>query len=336
MESKLLNGIRCFAPSSRKELIDYAFSKKVILVAVNAEKILKSTDETKTIINRNVGYPDGIGAVWALQKKGIPEVVKIPGCELWLDIIRQHQSDKTFYLVGAKEEVIQEAQEEVAKTESDDELKQKQDAYKERQRKKREELEARQKELSQQADIAQSNSKQEDEVNKMLAEVLAFKKTQEQEVMIKQAERELQSYEKEYTEAFPDYEDSVKKAIELTKLRLVAEGMDEADAIQYLNREKVLLADRAVAAGLDPVEAIHKEAKTILSTFEQFAELNGYVKAESKEKPKTNLQALREASKPNAMTGGKPASAVKHNFDEEDDMDVIKGATLSDLMKQYT
>jgi len=108
MESKLLNGIRCFAPSSRKELIDYAFSKKVILVAVNAEKILKSTDETKTIINRNVGYPDGIGAVWALQKKGIPEVVKIPGCELWLDIIRQHQSDKTFYLVGAKEEVIQE------------------------------------------------------------------------------------------------------------------------------------------------------------------------------------------------------------------------------------
>jgi UDP-N-acetyl-D-mannosaminouronate:lipid I N-acetyl-D-mannosaminouronosyltransferase len=108
MESKLLNGICCFAPSSRKELIDYAFSKKVILVAVNAEKILKSTEETKSIINRNVGYPDGVGAVWALQKKGIPDVVKIPGCELWLDIIRQHQNDKTFYLVGGKEEVIQE------------------------------------------------------------------------------------------------------------------------------------------------------------------------------------------------------------------------------------
>ena len=108
MESKFFNGINCYAPNSREQLIDFAFKNKSILVAVNAEKILKSTDETKEIINRNVGYPDGVGAVCALQKKGIHDVVKIPGCELWLDIIRQHQNNKTFYLVGGKEEVIQE------------------------------------------------------------------------------------------------------------------------------------------------------------------------------------------------------------------------------------
>lgn len=108
MENKTLNGLKCYAPSSREELIRFAFSNNAILVAVNAEKILKSTKETQDIINRNIGYPDGVGAVWALQKKGIKDVVKIPGCELWLDIIQQHVSDKSFYLVGGKEEIIQE------------------------------------------------------------------------------------------------------------------------------------------------------------------------------------------------------------------------------------
>ena len=104
---KELNRVKTYAPTSRKELIDYAFEQKAILVAVNAEKILHATDESRAIINRNVGYPDGVGAVWALQKKGCKNVVKIPGCELWLDIIQQHEQSKSFYLVGGKEEVIQ-------------------------------------------------------------------------------------------------------------------------------------------------------------------------------------------------------------------------------------
>ena len=75
---------------------------------MNAEKILHATEESRSIINRNIGYPDGIGAVWALKKKGCNKVVKIPGCELWLDIIGKHYQDKTFYLIGGTEEVIQE------------------------------------------------------------------------------------------------------------------------------------------------------------------------------------------------------------------------------------
>lgn len=108
MINDTINGLRIFAPQTREELIDYAFEHKPILVAVNAEKILHATPESRTIINRNVGYPDGIGAVWALKKKGCNRVVKIPGCELWLDIITKHYQDKTFYLVGGTEEVIQE------------------------------------------------------------------------------------------------------------------------------------------------------------------------------------------------------------------------------------
>jgi len=107
MKSKKVNGIKCYAPASREELMEYAIIKNSILVAVNAEKILKANAQMKSIINRNVGYPDGVGAVWALEKKGVKNTLKIPGCELWLDIIKKFKNDKSFYLVGGKEEVIQ-------------------------------------------------------------------------------------------------------------------------------------------------------------------------------------------------------------------------------------
>ncbi|MEY8847875.1 WecB/TagA/CpsF family glycosyltransferase [Psychroserpens sp. XS_ASV72] len=107
MEAKSLNGVTTFAPTSREELMQYAFDHQKILVAVNAEKILHATDESRSLINRNLGYPDGIGAVWALKKKGIKNVVKIPGCELWLDIVERYHKTKSFYLVGGKQEIIE-------------------------------------------------------------------------------------------------------------------------------------------------------------------------------------------------------------------------------------
>ena len=107
MLSETLNNVNTYAPKSRMELIDYAIEHKKILIAVNAEKILHATNESRAIINRNLGYPDGIGAVWALHKKGHKSVVKIPGCELWLDVVKQHFKDKSFYLVGGKQEVIE-------------------------------------------------------------------------------------------------------------------------------------------------------------------------------------------------------------------------------------
>lgn len=108
MKYERLNGVNTYCPKSRKDLIDYAIKNKQILVAVNAEKILHATDQSRNIINRNLGYPDGIGAVWALQKKGFKESIKIPGCELWLDIIAHVYKNKSFYLVGGKQQVIDE------------------------------------------------------------------------------------------------------------------------------------------------------------------------------------------------------------------------------------
>jgi UDP-N-acetyl-D-mannosaminouronate:lipid I N-acetyl-D-mannosaminouronosyltransferase len=107
MNYKILNGVKTYAPQSRKDLINYAYEHKSILVAINAEKILHATDDSRNVINRNIGYPDGIGAVMALKKKGCKKVEKIPGCELWLDIVEQYHSTETFYLVGGKEEIIE-------------------------------------------------------------------------------------------------------------------------------------------------------------------------------------------------------------------------------------
>lgn len=106
MKLSFLNGIRTYAPNSKSEFIRYALNHKQILVAVNAEKIMMSSSKTKAIINRNFGYPDGIGAVWALKRKGHNQVVKIAGCELWLDIINHYYKEKTFYLVGGNQVVI--------------------------------------------------------------------------------------------------------------------------------------------------------------------------------------------------------------------------------------
>ena len=113
----LKNGVKVYPFASFDELIDYAKDKNRLLVAINAEKILHATDQTRDIINRNIGYCDGIGAVMALKKHGCKSVVKIPGCELWLKIVEKlHKEGKTFYLVGSKQEVIDET---VAKLKTD-------------------------------------------------------------------------------------------------------------------------------------------------------------------------------------------------------------------------
>lgn len=103
-----IRGINIYCFKSFGELIGFVGERKGILVAINAEKILHATDQTRSIINRNIGYCDGVGAVMAMKKLGYKDAVKIPGCELWLKIIGAwNQSGKSFYLVGSKQEVIE-------------------------------------------------------------------------------------------------------------------------------------------------------------------------------------------------------------------------------------
>ena len=107
MEKISLNGVEVLPFTSETQLLEYADKHKGILVAINAEKILHATDATRSIINRNMGYCDGAGAMFALKQKGVKKACRVPGCELWLKIVRKYYQQKTFYLVGGKQEVIE-------------------------------------------------------------------------------------------------------------------------------------------------------------------------------------------------------------------------------------
>ena len=99
-------GIKIYPFKDKNKLLDFIKYKKQILIAVNAEKIVKSDPKLIKLINNNIGYPDGTGAVLALKKKGANSV-RIPGVELWLDIIHKYYKNKTFYFIGSSQDVIE-------------------------------------------------------------------------------------------------------------------------------------------------------------------------------------------------------------------------------------
>lgn len=104
----LLRGVGVYPFASGEALLEYIDHHPCILVAVNAEKILHATEEFKDMVNRNLGYADGVGAVMALKRKmAVDRISRIPGCELWLKIVARYKDEKTFYLVGGKQEVIE-------------------------------------------------------------------------------------------------------------------------------------------------------------------------------------------------------------------------------------
>ena len=76
MNKVTINGVDICPFTSREELMDYIDQNKSILVAINAEKVMNATDKTRSIINSNTGYCDGVGAVWALKQKGFKNVDK--------------------------------------------------------------------------------------------------------------------------------------------------------------------------------------------------------------------------------------------------------------------
>lgn len=106
MKTVQINGLDLTGWNSYDEIVNYALAKSCILVAINSEKIFHANEETREIINANVSYPDGIGAVYALRKKGVDQRFRIPGCDLWLEIIKRNYRSKSFYFIGGTTEVI--------------------------------------------------------------------------------------------------------------------------------------------------------------------------------------------------------------------------------------
>jgi len=107
MDFVYINNVKTYFGSNRDELIDLAVNGKKALIAVTSEKIFHDNKQIQQIINNNIGYTDGMGAVWALERNGYKNVVKIRGCDLWLDIVGKLYKEKSFYLIGSTQETIE-------------------------------------------------------------------------------------------------------------------------------------------------------------------------------------------------------------------------------------
>jgi len=102
----IVNHKKVHAFTSSDQLLHYIQNRKGILIALNAQKLNRNDVELDKIINNNIGYPDGIGAVLALKQKGLKSR-KIAGAEFWLDIVRRFHKERSFYLLGGSEEIIE-------------------------------------------------------------------------------------------------------------------------------------------------------------------------------------------------------------------------------------
>lgn len=106
MNAKQINGFLLYGPESKEQLIQEILDSKKILIAINAEKIYSGNNILRELSQTGIGYPDGIGAIIALSRKGLKGSVRIPGAELWLDIISKIEGYRSVYLIGSSEEVI--------------------------------------------------------------------------------------------------------------------------------------------------------------------------------------------------------------------------------------
>lgn len=101
-----INGFKVYGFDTKEKLINHIKGNKSILIAINAEKIYHGNKDLKEISQFGIGYPDGIGAVIALRKKGNRKAIRIPGSELWLDLISTLDKEDSVYLVGGTDMVL--------------------------------------------------------------------------------------------------------------------------------------------------------------------------------------------------------------------------------------
>lgn len=87
-------------------------------IAVNAEKIISARDDIAVFAilqSASLLYADGISVVKTVKQKGVSNV-RIPGCELWLELmIEAAKLDKSVLLIGASENTNKKAAERLQK-----------------------------------------------------------------------------------------------------------------------------------------------------------------------------------------------------------------------------
>lgn len=104
--------VDCFEniDSAVASIITDHLSDGSIAVAINPEKILASRSNLNVrhaIDVANIRYLDGAGAVWIASKKSGLKINRIPGCELWQELMYAAAEMRIpVFILGAKKEVL--------------------------------------------------------------------------------------------------------------------------------------------------------------------------------------------------------------------------------------
>jgi UDP-N-acetyl-D-mannosaminouronate:lipid I N-acetyl-D-mannosaminouronosyltransferase len=100
---------------SMDDILSFLFNSdgsviKGMLIAINPEKVMHCENDAvarDAILQADIPYADGIGVVKVLERKVQSKLSRIPGVELWLELMKKSkQSSLPVYLVGAKQDVL--------------------------------------------------------------------------------------------------------------------------------------------------------------------------------------------------------------------------------------
>lgn len=84
-----------------------------VYISLGAEGLMRPEPEFREVVNRHVGYADGVGAVLAAKLLNRTSLTKIPGCELWLSVLRALPTARVA-IWGASPEVLMQVRQKLA------------------------------------------------------------------------------------------------------------------------------------------------------------------------------------------------------------------------------
>lgn len=94
---------------ARHALMLGSTGRGAVAVAINAEKVIACRNSMairKMVEQASLCYPDGAGVVLAMRRKGVRSV-RVPGADLWLEVLRQAGPGSRVALIGSRPEVIE-------------------------------------------------------------------------------------------------------------------------------------------------------------------------------------------------------------------------------------
>lgn len=105
IKSTFIRDKQVFAVSDKDTFVKEIIREKKILIAMNSKKVVLDDPKYTEIVNKNIAYPDGMPVAKVLNRKGLKSI-KYAGHKMWLDIIDKTYQDKSFYIIGATSEVV--------------------------------------------------------------------------------------------------------------------------------------------------------------------------------------------------------------------------------------